>query len=133
MTKKISFIFLLLLFAFNIILPVQAASLKDATKVTTNIAKDAGYETNEDANINTMTGTVINAFLVLLGTIFLALMVYGGYLWMTGMGNTERVEKSKSLISAAIIGLIITLASYAISYFVLDTFTEPTLSDEMRE
>ena len=54
-------------------------------------------------------------------------MVYGGYLWMTARGNEEEVTKAKNLIKAAIIGLIIVLAAYAISIFVIKLVGEKTL------
>ncbi len=132
MFKRISIFFFTLLLVISFISPALAGNLADAVDTTNDIAEDAGFNTDDDANINTLTGTIINAFLVLLGTIFLALLVYAGYIWMTAMGNTEKVEKSKNLISAAIIGLIITLASFAISHYVLDTFTKPTIDSEMR-
>lgn len=109
-----------------------AGNLTDAPIITNIVAIDSGYETDEDADLNSIVGTVINAFLAILGTIFIALIVYGGYLWMTGMGNADKIERSRGLITAAVIGLIITLASYAISFYVLDLFTEPTLQEEVR-
>jgi hypothetical protein len=46
-------------------------------------------------------------------------MIYGGYLWMLDRGNEKQVEKAKNLIQAAIIGLAIVVAAYAISIFVV--------------
>ena len=42
---------------------------------------------------------------------------------MTAKGNEEQVSKSKNLIRDAIIGIIIVLAAYVISYFVVDALT----------
>ena len=61
---------------------------------------------------------VINAFLSIFGTIFLILMILGGYKWMMASGREEEVKKAKDTIRAAIIGLIIVVSAYAISYFV---------------
>ncbi len=47
-------------------------------------------------------------------------MLYGGIRWMTARGQPEYVEKGKNIIEAAIIGLVIMLASYAISTLVLN-------------
>lgn len=58
-------------------------------------------------------GTILGAFLAFLGIIFLALLVYGGLIWMTAAGNDARVAKARNLIVAAVIGLIIVLAAYA--------------------
>jgi hypothetical protein len=61
---------------------------------------------------------VISGFLGLLGIIFVILMIYAGYNWMTAAGDEKKVEKAKDTIQRAIIGLIITVAAYAITYFV---------------
>jgi hypothetical protein len=63
-------------------------------------------------------GTSINAVLGLIGTIFLVLMIYAGYNWMTARGDEEKVTKAKDTITRAIIGLIIVVGSYAIWGFI---------------
>jgi len=63
-------------------------------------------------------GLIIQAFLGLLGVIFVVLIIYGGYIWMTARGNEQRVEKAKETLKAAIIGLVIVLSAYAITYFI---------------
>ena len=67
----------------------------------------------------TVVGDIIQIFLSLLGAIFIILMLYGGYTWMMARGNAEEVTKAIDLIKNAIIGLVIVMAAYAISYFVL--------------
>ena len=89
-------------------------------------ARASGVNTEVDSP-DQVIETVINTLLSFLGVIFLILMIYGGFLWMTARGNEEQVTKSKNLIIAAVIGLIIVLASYAISFFVIDALTEETL------
>jgi hypothetical protein len=69
---------------------------------------------------NTLTeyiGNIIAVFLGLLGVIFVILMVYAGYNWMTAAGNVEKVTKAKDTMRAAILGVIITAAVYAIWFF----------------
>jgi len=61
---------------------------------------------------------IIQVLLGFLAVIFLVLMVYAGYNWMMARGNEEKVNKSLATIRMAIIGLIIVLGAYAISYFV---------------
>lgn len=62
---------------------------------------------------------VITIGLSLLGVIFLILMIYGGFLWMTAAGDEGKVDSAKSIIKNSIIGMIIVVAAYAISYFVI--------------
>jgi cytochrome bd-type quinol oxidase subunit 2 len=62
-------------------------------------------------------GIILNVFLGLLGTIFIFLMVYGGYTWMTASGDEKKVEKAQDTIRVAIIGLLVIAGSYAIWQF----------------
>jgi len=62
--------------------------------------------------------TAIKAFLGLLGIIFLVLIIYAGYTWMTAQGEEEKVTRAKETLQRAIIGLIIIVAAYSITYFV---------------
>ncbi len=77
-----------------------------------------GYQ--QTTSVESLIGTVITAVLGLLGVIFLVLMVYGGYIWLIARGDEGKVEKAKDTIINSLIGLIIVLAAYAITYFVLD-------------
>ncbi|MBI5370043.1 Ig-like domain-containing protein [Candidatus Uhrbacteria bacterium] len=63
---------------------------------------------------------LIRAFLGILGIIFVVLVIYAGYLYMTSQGDPTKTAKAKKIISQAVIGLIIILASFAIVSFVLD-------------
>lgn len=65
-------------------------------------------------------GLMIGAALGLLGVIFLILMVYGGYLWMTSRGDDKQVEKAKDTIKNAIIGLVLVIMAYAISSYLFE-------------
>ena len=62
---------------------------------------------------------VITVFFGLLGIIFVALMVYGGFQWMTAAGNPEQVKKAQKLMIDAVLGVLILMAASFISYWVL--------------
>lgn len=62
---------------------------------------------------------VITTVFSILGILFLGLMLYAGFLWMTAGGNTEQVVKAKRILVQATVGLIITLSSFAIANTVL--------------
>lgn len=64
-------------------------------------------------------GSIIGYALSFIGIIFLCLLIYGGFLWMTSYGETQKVEKAKNLITGAVIGLVIIIAAYAITNFVI--------------
>lgn len=73
-------------------------------------------------------GQVINVFFSMVGVIFLILMVYAGYLWMMAQGNEEQVTKAKALIRSSIIGLIIAVSAYAITWFIFSAFSTYNLN-----
>ncbi len=64
-------------------------------------------------------GNVIGTLLSLVGVLLLVLLIYAGFLYMTASGNMEQVKKAQGMIRNAIIGLIIIVAAYAITNFVL--------------
>lgn len=74
----------------------------------------------------TVIGNIVEIFLSILGIVAVVLMIYGGYLWMTGRGKEERINKAKETLESAIIGLIIIMAAYAITYFVVNQFLSAT-------
>lgn len=118
----ILYIFLANLFILNNV--YAAPNLKDATNFFGETADAAGYS---EPDVLYIFASIISTVISMLGIVFIALMIYGGYLWMTARGNEDQVEKSKKLITAAVIGLIIVLSAYAISYFVIKNIGDATL------
>lgn len=124
--KKTIFIIITTIFCSTLATPALGANLKDAFNnplKTVAGSTGAGYDVTDEktgtSGIESLISTIITAVLSFLGVIFLILMIYGGFLWMTAAGNEEQVKKSGQLITAAIIGLIIVISAYAISYFVM--------------
>lgn len=68
-------------------------------------------------------GKIIGAGLAFLGVIFLVLIIYGGFTWMLSRGNEQAVSKAKDTIGAAIVGLVIVLAAYALTTFIGEALT----------
>lgn len=133
-------IILVMLFScFSFAFPVYAepATLKDAFKTDADgnedpldsAASTAGYDT-DDANtkFNTIISTIIKTILSMLGIIFLVLMMYGGFLWMTARGNESQVEKAKNLITSAMIGLGIVVGAYVITVFIISKISVGVLT-----
>jgi len=84
-----------------------------------NFTNSAGYATADRSTLSVIVGTVIQAFLGLLGVIFVVLIIYAGYNWMMAQGEEEKVIKAKDTLKRAVIGLAITIGAYAISYWVI--------------
>jgi hypothetical protein len=83
---------------------------------------DQAYGKGANSDIKVIIGNVIKGALQLVGTIFLILLIYAGYLWMIARGNEEKVSRALDTIKAAVIGLIIVGAAYAIASYVITAF-----------
>lgn len=117
--KQIIIIFLFTIFGFfglnnNIAFADVIEGLDEAAKI--------GYGGKQNPDVPGMIGTAIGAVLAFVGTIFFILMIYGGILWMTSVGNEEQVKKARGVLVAAVIGLIIVLSAYAITAYIGETF-----------
>ena len=112
---------------------VSAANLNDAFSAAgplNTVKTGAGYG---DAavgltSIQSIITQVIRTALTLVGIVFLVLMIYGGFLWMTDRGSEAQVKKAINLIQSAVIGLIIVVSAYAITYFVVQAIGKGQLT-----
>ncbi len=71
-------------------------------------------------NLAGRVGQLIGIALSLFGTIFFVLMIYGGWKWMMARGDATESKKAKEILTDAVIGLIIVMAAYLVSNFVVD-------------
>jgi len=121
-------IFLTIFTVSILALPVSVLAIDLGGDLVKKTAEEAGYsESTSETTFAETIGTVVKAALSLIGIIFTVLMVYAGYLWMTARGDESKVEKAGKIISSSIIGLIIAVASYAITDFVVRAVLERTI------
>lgn len=71
-------------------------------------------------------GGIINVFLGFLGVIFLILVIYSGFLWMTAGGNDDKVNQAKQTLIRGTVGLVIVLGAYAITSFIVNALLGAT-------
>jgi heme/copper-type cytochrome/quinol oxidase subunit 2 len=114
----------LLALPFGAVLRVPMASA--APDLTSNLE-----DVNADADLGSedLTATVgklIAALLSVLGVIFLLLIIWAGFTWMTAQGDPKKVESAKNMLITSVVGLIILLSAYAISTFVIETLSSAT-------
>ena len=91
--------------------PAGSTGLNDTAK------KGFGENITNTGNLSETIGKIVGAALSFLGVAFFILMIYGGYMWMFSMGNEQTTTKAKDVIIAAVIGLVIVLAAYAITSY----------------
>ena len=80
-------------------------------------ATTAGLPT--ETSIAKIIGQIIYAILGFLGVVFIILLIYGGFTRMTAQGAPDKIKSSTGIITSAIVGIIIIIASYTITAFVL--------------
>jgi len=122
--------FLFLFFTFSSSVLAQNAASEDVLKGLNEAANvvpayQEQINTNEPYDekfIATKLGDMIGFVLSFIGVLFLLLTIYGGINWMTAGGNEQKVEKAKTIIINAIIGLLIVLSAYTITSFIGNQF-----------
>jgi hypothetical protein len=117
MKFRLIFLGLVAILFFSYI-PVRAAVELGGLEKTAKTAKIDRKESDPAI----FAGEVVQWVLSFIGVIFLGLMIYGGFMWMTSGGNQESIGKAQKTIVAAIIGLIIILSAYAITIYIGGTF-----------
>lgn len=105
-----------LLFTGNVQAFLDENAIEKMNENTNLVQEEAGFD--PDLSLGEVVATIIKGFLGLLGVIFIILIVIAGYNWMTAAGDEEKIKKATSTIRSAIIGLLIIIAAYSITYFV---------------
>ena len=118
-------LFMFIIFSFAFIQSVSAEA-KDVDEYALDMLTNTAIKANiiSDTNPNAPTayqiiGSIINIVLGFLGVVFLALVIFGGITWMTAGGNQEKVQKAKTLVTQAAIGLAIVLFAFLLTNFVV--------------
>lgn len=100
----------------------KATSILDSSQVNSNqmekFAGSSGFESS--ITIESLMALIIQVFLSLLSLIFIILILYAGYNWMTAGGDEQKVTKAKDTIYRAVIGLVITISAFVLTYFVFN-------------
>jgi hypothetical protein len=69
---------------------------------------------------------VIQVILGFLGLLAVIIILIGGFKWMTAGGNDDKVTEARKLIVSGIIGLLIVLAAWGISLWVIGIIAQQT-------
>jgi hypothetical protein len=118
------FILIFLLTLLPNILPLQA----DQTTVSGQIQTfgQKVYGSGTPAHPAAIAAVIIQSALGLLGIIFVVLVIYGGFMYMTSAGESDKVKKAKNIILYAAIGVIIIFLAYALTTFIFNLVLRTT-------
>jgi hypothetical protein len=141
---KLKILILVCSLAFSLLLPFTSLLAADPATPPSDVCNSGNLKTCVGNGLNNLGGTfkgagpvnssdvaekvgsIISFILAFVGVIFLFLIVISGIQWMISgeKGEKEKISKAQSRIKNAAIGLIITLAAYAITYFVVAKLSE---------
>lgn len=97
--------------------PASAQIVNDA--VTTDFAGRVGQSAGfSDLSLGYVIAMLIRGALSVIGLIFVIQMIVAGFRWMNSGGNEETIKKSQETIKNSLIGVILILAAWAITYFI---------------
>ncbi len=75
-------------------------------------------------DIKVIMGNTIKVVMGIVGSITLVIFLYGGFLWLTSGGNSEKIQKGLQAMLWAGIGIIVVFSSYAIITLILTTLQQ---------
>ncbi len=111
-----------------IAMPAMALAQNPFTQAAgsiTSVRTAAGITTGSN-DVYQIAGRIINVVLGFLGIVLLGYLIYAGFLWMTSGGESDKAGEARVMITNAIIGLVIIVAAFAISNFVLSSLVNVT-------
>lgn len=104
--------------------PQLALAADDGASATSTISQglDAAAEDVYETELTAtkFIGNLIRILLAATGIVFLLITVYAGIMYITAMGDDNKIKKAKSMLTSSVIGLIIIIGAYAISSYVVD-------------
>ena len=114
----------LLVSALFVLVPNHVSAADAVTTISQglNTAAEGTYST--ELNVPKFVGNMIRTLLAATGIVFLIITVYAGILYMTAQGDETKVKKAKSMLTSAVIGLIIIVGAYAITRYVVNALAE---------
>lgn len=110
------------LVCLGLVMPVHAQLSGDLYTEQLNAGAQASGLNNVGAasgDPRILVGLILKGIVSLLGTIFVAIIVLAGAKYINSDGDSAEVDDAKAKIKMAIVGLILTLASYSIATFLV--------------
>lgn len=130
--KKISKHLIVFAIISFLVLPVFVAPVlaQDANFGFDSVETGLGTNTLHRGDPRAIVGKIINFALGFLGVIAVAIILFGGFKWMTAAGNEDKVSEAKKLLGAGVIGLVIILAAWALATFIIEQIYSTTAGVE---
>lgn len=92
-----------------------AMAQRNANLIGEPVVKPEGFA----ANIGVVINSVLSFVMVIAALLVLFYLIWGGIEWITSGGDKGKTESARNKITAAVIGLIVLAAAYAIFMLVI--------------
>ena len=115
-------------FGFLLLLPVFAREtfgiglddFRDEVFRPDNLPAPAPGDVPAESRINELTHFITDTILYASGALAVLMLIIGGILYISYMGNEERLESAKRIIKHTLTGLFVVILAYAIVTNVID-------------
>lgn len=111
-----------LVMGLAVFMPLAGASAvnlfpTDSSGTTIDMGDTLGMS---DRSLPEIIASIINIVLSVLGVVLVVLIIYAGIKWMTS-SDSKGVDAAKTMLTNAVIGLLIVVAAWAITTFVVSS------------
>jgi len=99
--------------------PIQSGLQQDILNLGQQAASvGLGERALTDVDARLYAIRIVKGLLTLLGLIFVVMILYAGFLYMTSAGASEKIETAQKILVRSVIGVAIIMASYGIVRYV---------------
>jgi len=123
MKKLIKKFFWIAPFVFAIAAPALAAVSQEGWNVDNLKATNL-----PDRPISEIMLTFIDWAIIIIGLLCIVIFIYGGFLYLTAQGETDKIETAKKVLIYAIIGVVVSVLGYVVVKTVNDILVGNTAS-----
>jgi len=120
--KRIKFLLFncILLFGVAVFFVWAGQVLAQGADMGIDRAANIGLQEAPQDDVRVFIVEAVRYFITFLGIIAVAIIMYAGFLWMTSGGDPEKINRAKSALINASIGLIIIISAFAIVSFIIN-------------
>ncbi|MBI5794433.1 hypothetical protein HZA87_05155 [Candidatus Uhrbacteria bacterium] len=116
-------LFVLLSGFTNLALAADDSTQTATATISTGLKSAAEGAYSNDLTLTEFIGNLIQVLLTATGILFLVLTVWAGVIYMTAAGDDTKIKKAKGMLVSSLIGLVIIIAAYALTKYVVDALT----------
>jgi hypothetical protein len=98
---------------------IYATSALAASSVSSVMVAQPSNLPSQFTDVNKLYGFIFNTFIGISGSVFIVMILVGGFWYLTSQGNDELATKGKKMIINALIGIGIVAAAWALGTFIL--------------